>query len=502
MTILDGGNVGIGTTAPTYKLGLHDGTIGTSFTNGQTSNTVGAAYLSYSYGTNNAANLDILTLDRSSATGLWAGGGGRLLFKNRQYGGAASLASAGISAINTVTVTNAAKPALIFETGDAGTITEKMRITYDGNVGIGTTSPIGVLQIVKNPSSREVVLGDGNYLRLRFNGDNSTAGIINRSSSGTAGALYFGETADTGNYIFRGSGYLTTEGAVGIGTTNPSQKLEVSGGMLNIINSGAVPGTGPEFALGSIADGYKWIQSYHSRALVLNPIGNYVGIGTTAPGYALQVGNAGDGSEARANAWNALSDSTFKTNITPLTNSLAKIMQLEGVSFAWKSNGKENLGLIAQNVQGVFPELIATDSDGILSLNYDGLSAPIIQAIKEQQTQIDDLRGSSLKVEVDGLSSIVAALQDMIKEIGDKVTAMTVKFSTKESHQEKLCVGTESDEICLSKEQIKAVIDNLPSPTATASAIPTTTPQPSPSPSFDSSPSASSSATPTPSSTP
>jgi hypothetical protein len=177
-------------------------------------------------------------------------------------------------------------------------------------------------------------------------------------------------------------------------------------------------------------------------------------------------------------------------------------MQLEGVSFAWKSNGKENLGLIAQNVQGVFPELIATDSDGILSLNYDGLSAPIIQAIKEQQTQIDDLRGSSLKVEVDGLSSIVAALQDMIKEIGDKVTAMTVKFSTKESHQEKLCVGTESDEICLSKEQIKAVIDNLPSPTATASAIPTTTPQPSPSPSFDSSPSASSSATPTPSSTP
>ena len=77
---------------------------------------------------------------------------------------------------------------------------------------------------------------------------------------------------------------------------------------------------------------------------------------------------------------------------------------MNGVSFNWKSTGKASLGLIAQDVLKVFPELVSTDDQGILSLNYAGLSAPLIQAIKEQQDQIQ-LTNDKLQMTNDQLSS-------------------------------------------------------------------------------------------------
>jgi hypothetical protein len=58
-------------------------------------------------------------------------------------------------------------------------------------------------------------------------------------------------------------------------------------------------------------------------------LGN-VGIGTTSPGYKLQVGSAGDGTEAIANAWNVLSDSSTKTNVVTIHNALKKVLNLRG----------------------------------------------------------------------------------------------------------------------------------------------------------------------------
>jgi len=86
------------------------------------------------------------------------------------------------------------------------------------------------------------------------------------------------------------------------------------------------------------------------------------------------------------------SDERLKTNIQPLQDSLSNILQLEGISFNWKENGQANIGLIAQDVEKVFPELVSTDSEGMKSVEYGNLVAVFVEAIKEQQKQIDVLR--------------------------------------------------------------------------------------------------------------
>ncbi|MDD5700155.1 MAG: tail fiber domain-containing protein [Candidatus Nanoarchaeia archaeon] len=85
------------------------------------------------------------------------------------------------------------------------------------------------------------------------------------------------------------------------------------------------------------------------------------------------------------------SDKALKTNIQPLQNSLSKIKQLNGVSFNWKSNGEKSIGLIAQDVEKVYPELVS-GTEGNKGVEYGNLVAVLIEAVKEQQKQIDELK--------------------------------------------------------------------------------------------------------------
>lgn len=116
-----------------------------------------------------------------------------------------------------------------------------------------------------------------------------------------------------------------------------------------------------------------------------------VGIGTTNPQYRLQVGMAGDGSEARANAWNTFSDERFKTNIVPIENALQKISGLHGYFYNWNvgDDQKRQAGFLAQEVERVLPEIVSTDGEGYKSVDYGKMNALLLQAIKEQQVLID-----------------------------------------------------------------------------------------------------------------
>jgi hypothetical protein len=79
---------------------------------------------------------------------------------------------------------------------------------------------------------------------------------------------------------------------------------------------------------------------------------------------------------------NSTSDENQKKDIQTVQNSLEKIKQLRGVDFAWKNNDQKSIGVIAQEVQKVFPELVSEDENG-LSVNYNGLIGVLIEAIKE-----------------------------------------------------------------------------------------------------------------------
>ena len=89
------------------------------------------------------------------------------------------------------------------------------------------------------------------------------------------------------------------------------------------------------------------------------------------------------------------SDISLKENISPLQNSLEKVLQLQGVNFTWRSDNDHltDIGFIAQDVQEVIPELVVEDkNDGLLSVKYQNLVAVLAEAIKEQQKQIDELK--------------------------------------------------------------------------------------------------------------
>jgi len=84
------------------------------------------------------------------------------------------------------------------------------------------------------------------------------------------------------------------------------------------------------------------------------------------------------------------SDARLKENISPLFSSLEKVMNLEGVSFNWKSDGSPDIGFVAQDVKKVIPELVITDSnDGTMSVKYLSVIALLTEAIKEQQGRIE-----------------------------------------------------------------------------------------------------------------
>lgn len=117
----------------------------------------------------------------------------------------------------------------------------------------------------------------------------------------------------------------------------------------------------------------------------------YVGILNNNPTVALDV--TGDIEYTGTIA--DVSDRRLKKDIQNLmTGQLDKVLRLQGVSFKMIEDaaGRTELGLIAQDVQEIFPELVQESSGGTLSLNYTGLIAPMIEAMKEQQAQIEDLK--------------------------------------------------------------------------------------------------------------
>jgi hypothetical protein len=102
-----------------------------------------------------------------------------------------------------------------------------------------------------------------------------------------------------------------------------------------------------------------------------------------------------DGSATLSGDLTINSDARLKSNIISLGSTLAKLLMIDGKSYTMKTNEAESkIGLLAQDVQKAFPELVKTtnDSDKTLSVNYQGLIPVLINAIKDQQKQIKELK--------------------------------------------------------------------------------------------------------------
>lgn len=211
----------------------------------------------------------------------------------------------------------------------------------------------------------------------------------------------------TGNDI-----YNNNSGNTGIGVSDPFYKLDVGGrirlradaGTAGIWLNNQANTTSPAF-IGMRND--NLVGFYGSSApnngwgLLMNTTNGRVGIGTDNPSEALHViGNV------LASGTITPSDIRYKKNIQSITDAINKVMRLNGVIYNLRVDefpqmgfdSKEQIGLIAQEVEKVLPNVVVTGSNGYRGVDYAKLVPLLIEAIKEQQTQIDLLKNKLDKI--------------------------------------------------------------------------------------------------------
>ncbi len=125
-----------------------------------------------------------------------------------------------------------------------------------------------------------------------------------------------------------------------------------------------------------------------------------VSIGTESTPNILTIVR-GSATDPIADAWTTYSSRRWKTNIQPLQGSLAKIMQLQGVSYDQKDGGKHDIGLIAEDVGQIVPEVVAYEDNGVdaKSIDYARLTALLVEAVKEQQKTIQQQNANIEKLQ-------------------------------------------------------------------------------------------------------
>ena len=221
----------------------------------------------------------------------------------------------------------------------------------------------------------------------------------------------FGALVGGGNYTFNNS--LVVVDKLGIGTATPNATLDVNGsvavpnegsggyytaknaaGTSKIILAVSNNGMASDATRIRSAGGGISLEDSSANTLVSILNGGNVGIGKIPSSEKLEVNG-----NILANAFFYSSDIRLKTDIRPIPDP-EKILQLKGVLFKFKNDTKQSVGLIAQDVEKVLPEIVSTDGKGMKSVDYGKLSVFLIEVLKQQQEKIKDLQDEieSLKV--------------------------------------------------------------------------------------------------------
>ena len=133
--------------------------------------------------------------------------------------------------------------------------------------------------------------------------------------------------------------------------------------------------TGLFWDVGSLVRGFRWIKNGNTNLATLDSGGNFTNLGS--------ITAAGDVT--------AYSDERLKSDIHTITDALAITQQLRGTTYV--KDGKASIGVVAQEVQRVLPELVHEGSDGYLSVAYGNMVAVLIEAVKELNAKVEEMKG-------------------------------------------------------------------------------------------------------------
>ena len=264
-----------------------------------------------------------------------------------------------------------------------------------GYVGIGTTSPVIAFQVDNagldfgSGLKGNAILNDTSAIATGQGGGIAFGGVYTGSTT-TQYAMVSGarENASSGNYA--GALILSSRPSGG----SVTERLRINSGGDIVFGNGAA-GVNRQFTInGSINKASRIIfqESGVDRWLIGH------GAASENGNFEIYSANGNNFSFTRAGNFTAAgtvtanSDITLKTNVTTITNSLDKVLALRGVMFDRISTGNHEMGVIAQEVELVVPELVITDENGIKSVAYGNTVALLIEAVKEQQLQIEQLK--------------------------------------------------------------------------------------------------------------
>jgi hypothetical protein len=478
MRILSGGNVGIGTSNPNNALEILN----------TTSPQLRLAYSAGEYGTVGVNSSGLLTLSTPN------GAGNGLALVSGMNVGATTSEAITLKANQTIgssdellQIINNATNLMTLKGNGYLTV----RADDGGNLvwdpaGAGTLKKLGGDEFWSlGEESMFNGIVDVRYLSIIGN----TWGVVPFSVSNSTSAVDIARFYDNATMVM----VIKDGGNVGIGTTSPGYKLDVSGSFRATENGALATSAGTNVVIGNVAadgklrvDGavraegfrtaagtpgvpsYRFVNDANtgifnpgadilafttggSERLRINDTGN-VGIGTTSPtqgklvvnfgsGVGIYTNNTGagnsieDDSGARltaAGVWTDASDASKKVEVKGLEYSVADLMKLQPVSYKWKETGEADIGFIAQEVAEIIPELIYGDP-GNMSMSYSHLTALLTKSIQEQQGDIDKVNKNLADY---GLQ--LNSLSETLKQYAQKIENLETKYQKLEVKDQEL----------------------------------------------------------------
>ena len=283
------------------------------------------------------------------------------------------------------------------------------------NAGFANTTG-GANAFFGNSAGPANTTGTNNSFFGQAAGPENTTGSNNAFFGNNAG--FTNTTGSNNSFVGTFAGQTNTTGS---NNSILGAQVDMKNGLTNATAIGfqAFVGQSNSLVLGSI-------KGVNSAAADTN-----VGIGTTTPAYKLDVAGA-----AHASSFPTSSDVRLKMNVAQLMNVLDKIEKIRGVAFDWndlykslgRSTGHREIGVVAQEVEAVFPELVTHwGEEGYRAVDYGRLTGVLVEAVKELRAEKDS--------QIAALEKQNAALRLQSAAMDARLTAIEKKMRSSGSHR-------------------------------------------------------------------